>query len=100
MREAEGSVAAYLSRSAEKFPHKPALISGAESPKFPPLSFAELDQKVNQAAHELKGVGICAGDKTLLFVNPGPGLIIWAFALFRLGAIPVVIDPGLSLIHI
>ena len=40
--------------------------------------------------------GISAGDKTLLFVNPGPGLIIWAFALFRLGAIPIVIDPGMG----
>jgi len=97
MREAKGSVAAYLSQSAEKFPHKPALISGAESPQFSPLSFAKLDQKVNQAAHELKGVGICAGDKSLLFVNPGPALIIWAFALFRLGAIPVVIDPGMGI---
>ena len=40
---------------------------------------------------------IKSGDKALLFVNPGPGLIIWAFALFRIGAIPVVIDPGMGI---
>ena len=97
MRQAGGSVATYLSRTAKKYPNNPALISGAESPKFPTISFAELDQQVNQAAHELKGAGICAGDKTLLFVNPGSSLIIWAFALFRLGAIPVVIDPGMGI---
>ena len=97
MSETAGSVASYLSRSARKYPEIPALVSGARSPSFPALSFAELDQSVNWAAHELTRAGIGRGDKALLFVNPGPNLIIWAFALFRVGAIPVVIDPGMGI---
>ena len=97
MSETAGSVANYLSRSARKYPEVPALVSGARSPSFPALSFAELDQSVNWAALELIKSGINRGEKALLFVNPGPNLIIWAFALFRVGAIPVVIDPGMGI---
>ena len=92
-----GSVASHLSDSALKYPKVPALVSGAKKAAFAPLSFAELDQTVDCAVGELMQSGIKPGEKTLLFVNPGPGLIIWAFALFRLGAIPVVIDPGMGI---
>ena len=96
MKELGGSVASYLSQSAKERPDQPALVSGAPKPAFPSLSFLELDRKVDSAADELVKAGIHNGDKTLLFVNPGPGLIIWAFALFRIGATPVVIDPGMG----
>jgi len=90
------NVATYLSSTAKERPDQPALVSGAGRPKFLPLSFSQLDHAVDGAVIELIKSGISAGDKTLLFVNPGPGLIIWAFALFRLGAIPIVIDPGMG----
>ena len=41
--------------------------------------------------------GVRRGDRTLLMVRPGLPLIASAFALFRLGAVPVVIDPGMGL---
>ena len=96
MKDVVQNVATYLSTTAEQRPDQPALVSGAGSPKFSPLSFSQLDHAVDGAVSELVNSGISAGDKTLLFVNPGPGLIIWAFALFRLGAIPVIIDPGMG----
>ena len=97
MKDVVQNVATYLSSTAEQRPDQPALVSGAGSPKFSPLSFSQLNHAVDGAVSELVNSGISAGDKTLLFVNPGPGLIIWAFALFRLGAIPVVIDPGMGI---
>ncbi|MEK9772806.1 MAG: fatty acid CoA ligase family protein [Opitutae bacterium] len=97
MNQAGGSVAAYLSDSAKRHPDFPALVSGAPTPAFAPFSFSELDQSVDWAAGKLFNAGIGKGQKTLLFVNPGPHLIIWAFALFRVGAIPVVIDPGMGI---
>ena len=97
MREKGASVATYLTLSAKKYPHMPALVCGAKVPSFSPLSFSQLDQLVDQASKELLLSKIKSGDKALLFVNPGPGLIIWAFALFRIGAIPVVIDPGMGI---
>jgi len=97
MIEQGASVATYLSLSADQTPDTPALVSGSLKPSFSTLSFLELDQTVDRAVVELLGAGIQQGDKTLLFVNPGPELIVWAFALFRLGAIPVVIDPGMGI---
>ena len=97
MSEVVGSVASHLSDSAHKYPKQIALVSGAKKAAFAPLSFAELDQTVDKAVVELVQAGIQSGQKTLLFVNPGPGLIIWGFALFRIGAIPVVIDPGMGI---
>ena len=97
MTNAGGNVAIHLSQTAKNTPNQLALVCGAKVPSFPSLSFAELDQVVNRAVAELVKANIEHGDKTLLFVNPGPGLIIWAFALFRLGAIPVVIDPGMGI---
>jgi len=97
MIEQGSSVATYLTLSAEKYPETPALVCGANVPTFRPLSFSQLDQTVDQAVVELFDAGIQKGDKALLFVNPGPGLIIWAFALFRIGAVPVVIDPGMGM---
>ena len=96
MKDVVQNVATYLSSTAKERPDQPALVSGAGRPKFLPLSFSQLDHAVDGAVSELIKSGISAGDKTLLFVNPGPGLIIWAFALFRLGAIPIVIDPGMG----
>jgi acyl-CoA synthetase (AMP-forming)/AMP-acid ligase II len=96
MKDVVQNVATYLSSTSKERPDQPALVSGAVRPKFLPLSFSQLDHAVDGAVNELIKSGISAGDKTLLFVNPGPGLIIWAFALFRLGAIPVVIDPGMG----
>jgi len=97
MSVAGGSIANYLENSAHQYPDQPALVSGAKIPAFAPLSFTELNQTVDFAVGELAQAGISPGEKTLLFVNPGPGLIIWAFALFRLGAVPVVIDPGMGI---
>lgn len=61
------------------------------------LSFAELDAEVARWGARLSGAGIRPGDRTLVMVRPGLPLIASVFALFRLGAVPVVIDPGMGL---
>ena len=61
------------------------------------LTFAELDDEVSSWCDRLSGAGIARGDRTLLMVRQGLPLIASAFALFRLGAVPVVIDPGMGL---
>ena len=60
------------------------------------LTFAELDAEVSAWCARLSGAGIVRGDRTLLMVRQGLPLIASAFALFRLGAVPVVIDPGMG----
>lgn len=61
------------------------------------LTFAELDAEVGAWAGRLAARGIGRGDRTLIMVRPGLPLIASVFALFRIGAVPVVIDPGMRL---
>ena len=61
------------------------------------LTFAELDAEVSAWSARLATAGLARGDRTLLMVRQGLPLIASAFALFRLGAGPVVIDPGMGL---
>ncbi len=60
------------------------------------LSFAELDAEVSAWCARLTAAGICRGDRTLVMVRQGLPLIASVFALFRLGAVPIVIDPGMG----
>jgi len=61
------------------------------------LSFGELDQEVTAWAKRLDDAGVRSGDRTLVMVRQGLPLIAAAFALFRVGAVPVIIDPGMGL---
>ena len=61
------------------------------------LSFRELDAEVDRWCARLATAGIRRGDRTLVMVRQGLPLIASVFALFKLGAVPVVIDPGMGL---
>lgn len=61
------------------------------------LTFAELDAEVAAWAARLTAAGVRPRDRTLVMVRQGLPLIASAFALFRIGAVPVIIDPGMGL---
>ena len=63
------------------------------------ISFAELHSQSEKIAHGMVENGIRRGTRTLLMVRPGGDLIRCCFALFKVGAVPVVIDPGMGLKH-
>ncbi|MDB6094188.1 MAG: AMP-dependent synthetase and ligase [Verrucomicrobia bacterium] len=63
------------------------------------LTFAQLDTEVSAWGKKLTDAGVKPGDRTLVMVKPGLPLIAAVFALFRIGAVPVVIDPGMGLGH-
>jgi len=60
------------------------------------LSFRELDAEVNAWVARLEAKGVRRGDRVLVMVRQGLPLIAAAFALFKLGAVPVIIDPGMG----
>lgn len=60
------------------------------------LSFAELDAEVSAWCGQLRAAGLNRGDRTLVMVRQGLPLIASVFALFKMGAVPVVIDPGMG----
>ena len=60
------------------------------------LSFAEFDAEVDAWVAKLSDRGVRPGDRVLVMVRQGLPLIAAAFALFKLGAVPVIIDPGMG----
>lgn len=60
-------------------------------------SFAGLEADASAASHYFASLGIARGTRVLLMVKPGLDLIRIVFALFKIGAVPIVIDPGMGL---
>ena len=60
------------------------------------LSYRELDARSNAIAAALARAGITRGTRTALMVRPSPELFLLMFALFKAGAVPVLIDPGID----
>jgi olefin beta-lactone synthetase len=66
-------------------------------PKFrSAYSFEELNQLVDAYAHGLNAVGVGMGTRTAVMVPPSVDFFALTFALFRIAAIPVLIDPGMG----
>jgi non-ribosomal peptide synthetase component E (peptide arylation enzyme) len=61
------------------------------------LSFSELAAEVAAWQADLTTRGVRPADRVLVMVRPGLPLIAAAFALFSIGAVPIVIDPGMGL---
>ena len=61
------------------------------------LSFQELEREQDAWAARFLSKGMGPGARVLLMVKPGLPLIAICFALFKIGAVPVVIDPGMGL---
>jgi acyl-CoA synthetase (AMP-forming)/AMP-acid ligase II len=60
------------------------------------LSFAALEGASNRAAVALEAAGIRRGMRVALMVPPSLDFFTLTFALFKLGAVPVLIDPGIG----
>lgn len=60
------------------------------------LSYAELDARSDAIAAGLRARGIQRGSRCVVMVRPTPEFFLLMFALFRLGAVPVLVDPGID----
>jgi acyl-CoA synthetase (AMP-forming)/AMP-acid ligase II len=94
------NIARHLDLMAAAQPHAPAIKvprgrSGGRI-DYVALTFAELSAEAGAWRARLEARGVRRGDRTLVAVRPGLPLIACAFALFRIGAVPVVIDPGMG----
>lgn len=96
------NVARFLSESANAYPEKCALKVPKKRGKqnnvaYSSFSFRELNDQCQSVAVWLKVNDVGKGSKVLVMVKPGQNLIEIVFALFMLGAVPVVIDPGMGI---
>jgi acyl-CoA synthetase (AMP-forming)/AMP-acid ligase II len=60
------------------------------------ITFEQLAQRVNRLASGMHGFGIRPGTRVSLMVGPGLDFLTAMFALFRIAAVPVLIDPGIA----
>ena len=74
----------------------PVSVSPTGEVRHATRTFRQLDQESDAAAAHLAQAGLAAGDRVLLAVRPGHDLIVGMFALLKLGAVPVAIDPGMG----
>ena len=68
----------------------------AGKPRYAQLTFAELEALSNRYANGLAGYGLERGMRVLLMVRPGFDFVALVFALFKLGTVPVMMDPGIG----
>lgn len=61
------------------------------------FSFARLLGEVDRQARRLRGVGFESGVHTLVLMKNSAEFVALVFALFRIGAIPILVDPGMGL---
>ncbi|MCK4847568.1 MAG: AMP-binding protein [Candidatus Heimdallarchaeota archaeon] len=91
-----------FSENADKYPDRTAIVvpvgrdrQGKSITKE--LSFKELNKLTNRYSNGFIKYGFQKGDRILLMVNPGIDLIAIVLALFKIGSVPVIIDPGMGL---
>jgi acyl-CoA synthetase (AMP-forming)/AMP-acid ligase II len=89
------NIASYLPEMARRLPGEPAVI--VQGRGYSHYTFKELEEKSNAIANGLEAIGIRKGTRTVLMVKPGLEYFAVTFALFKIGAIPVMIDPGIGI---
>ncbi|MFC2048705.1 fatty acid CoA ligase family protein [Elusimicrobiota bacterium] len=94
------NIAEYLPKMAQEYPDTRAVIfpgarkNGVRS--YTHLTFAELNAECDRYAYGMESIGIEMGMKILLMVKPSVEFIALTFALYKMGTVPVLIDPGMG----
>jgi acyl-CoA synthetase (AMP-forming)/AMP-acid ligase II len=96
------NIAAHLPEMARLQPETAALFCPVGhhpdgSPRYTRTSYRQLDAESDRIAHALEALGIGRGVRTVLMVPPGEAFFALTFALFKVGAIPILIDPGMGI---
>ena len=98
---ASANVAAHLPEMARLQPETPAIFipqgrDAQQQTTYAKYTFAELDQESDRRAAALEATGVKRGVRTVLMVPPGFEFFALTFALFKIGAVPVLVDPGMG----
>lgn len=96
------NIAQSLKQSAQIYPFKQAVVYPASRDNagrvlYSQMTFRQLDQQSDSLAAGLTSIGIGRGTRTILMVPPGMEFFLTVFAMFKVGAVPVVVDPGMGI---
>lgn len=96
------NIASHLPAMARQQPDRQAVVfphgrdkSGRVS--YTHLTFRQLNEESDRIAAGLIAYGITRGMRTVLMVTPDLDFFALTFALFKIGAVPVMIDPGMGI---
>ena len=87
------NIAETLAEIAHRHGNKAGIIEARTGHQ---VNFAELNGRADAYAAYLQGSGVTAGDRVMLMVKPSADFIALTFALFKLGATIILIDPGMG----
>ena len=105
MEHSYSNIASYLPRMAELQPERLAIAFptrklGPGKFHYAKWSFAQLNHESDKIAYALEQEGVTKGVRSVLMVKPSLEFFALTFALFKVGAVPVLIDPGIGLKHL
>jgi acyl-CoA synthetase (AMP-forming)/AMP-acid ligase II len=95
------NVASYLPALARSHPQTLAIVQPRGRDRhgryrYRHYTFRELDAETDRLAHGLDQIGIRRGLRTVLMVAPSLEFFALTFALFKVGAVLVLIDPAMG----
>ena len=91
------NIAAALPRLARERPDQVAMRCPGRGGRYDvQLTYAQLDARSDAIAAGLAARGIGRGTRTVVMVRPTPEFFLLMFALFKAGAVPVLVDPGID----
>lgn len=95
--ESNCNIAAALPRLARECPERVAIRCPGRGGRYDvALTYAQLDARSDAIAAGLAARGVARGSRCVVMVRPTPEFFLAMFALFKLGAVPVLIDPGID----
>lgn len=94
--EESANIASHLPKMAALYPDQAAIMFYSKK-AYVSWTYKQLDQTSDAYAHVMSNAGVKRGQKALVFLRSGPDLIACVFALFKMGVLPVMIDPGMGL---
>ncbi|QIL19589.1 olefin beta-lactone synthetase [Thermomonas sp. HDW16] len=91
------NIAAALPRLARERPDQIAMHCPGRNGAYDiALTYAQLDARSDAIATGLAKRGIVRGTRVVVMVRPTPEFFLVMFALFKAGAVPVLVDPGID----
>ncbi|MCI5167823.1 MAG: peptide synthase, partial [Candidatus Electrothrix sp. GM3_4] len=89
------NIGAALHKAAAERKDAVALMTGKNG-KYQQWTFQEVLATSNRYANALQDKGVQRGDRVMLMVRPSMEFICLTYALFQLGAVVILIDPGMG----
>jgi len=95
------NIASMLTKTAEQHPQLRAVVVKAGHGNqgraaYAQLTFRQLEAESDRLANGLRRMGVLPGHKLVLMVRPGLEFVALVFAIFKTGAVLVLIDPGMG----